>query len=169
VRSLRIVEQQFVDRMQANYTSYFNDSNADYFAWQGLSHPIVKELRLEKEKLDKELAAVVVKEVACAFTGLCDQVRSQKEVVVARIAMLLQLHQQKVAQMKENFAGGDVLMDMGENINMTMAPKNILIEGVQVDLQGDAVDHFLGHRDLLKELYAQEITPNVQLASSGGR
>ncbi|MEM6681067.1 MAG: hypothetical protein AAF607_02395 [Pseudomonadota bacterium] len=169
VRSLRIVEQQFVDRLQANYTSYFNDSSTDYYTWQALSHPLVKELRMEKEKLDAELAAIITKEVVCGFTGICDQVRGQKEAVLARIAAALQLHQRKVAEMKENFAGADMLSDMGESLNMTMAPKNVLIEGVQVELQGDAVDHFLGHRDLLKDLYMQEITPNVQLTMTDAR
>ena len=57
----------------------------------------------------------------------------------------------------------DALAELGESIDMELAPQVIEFEKKTVELTGTAREQFAQWRAFLKKIYAQESVPDVQL------
>ena len=57
----------------------------------------------------------------------------------------------------------DTLNEVGESINVDLAPRVIDFEEKTLELTGDVKQQFSQWREFLKRIYAQEMTPEKQL------
>ena len=57
----------------------------------------------------------------------------------------------------------DTLNEVGESINVDLAPRVIAFEEKTLELTGDAKQQFSQWREFLQQIYAQELTPEKQL------
>ena len=57
----------------------------------------------------------------------------------------------------------DTLNEVGESINVDLAPRVIAFEEKTLELTGDAKQQFSQWRKFLQQIYAQELTPEKQL------
>ena len=57
----------------------------------------------------------------------------------------------------------DALNELGQSLDMELAPQVIEFEKETVKLTGDAKEQFHQWREFLKKIYAQEATPDVKL------
>lgn len=164
IRTLRILEQQYTDQFQANYEAYFQDSNKDYFAWQKAAYPLIRELREEKAALDARLARLAVEIGACQLFNKCSpKLIKNRDGLIEQIAEAIREYNEKKRELKENFAGAQVLNEMGQALNFELEDRNIAIENVSVDLKGSTLDHFRSYKEFIKKLYEEDVTPDIQL------
>ena len=57
----------------------------------------------------------------------------------------------------------DTLNEVGESINVDLAPRVIAFEEKTIELTGDAKQQFSQWREFLQQIYAQEQTPDIKL------
>jgi hypothetical protein len=57
----------------------------------------------------------------------------------------------------------EALNELGQSIDMSLAPQVIAFEKESVELTGDAREQFMQWRTFLQKIYAEEMTPDVKI------
>jgi hypothetical protein len=172
VMAIRVREQLFVDSLQQNYASFSNNMDESYMKWQEASFT-EKQLR-EKAQTKSVLKAIggvllIGLAVAAAASssnnsnsyGTPDPTLASAAVAggVAGAWMLSSSFKSK----EEANLHKEAIEELGESINLDLAPQVVTFEEETVELTGNIQEQFTQWREFLKHIYEQEATPGMML------
>ncbi len=167
VKSIRVREQLFVDNLQQNYGNFSEQMDDSYLAWQEAS---ATELQLRKEARTKSAlkilggVALVAAAVAAAVNGSSSQPSIGRDVAVlaggvgGAVLISSGFKSREEAKFHQ-----EAINELGESINLEMAPQVMTYEEQSVELTGDIENQFQQWRAFLNRMYRLEATPDVQL------
>ncbi|MDD9982221.1 MAG: hypothetical protein OXU81_12825 [Gammaproteobacteria bacterium] len=165
-RAIRVREGLFMDRMQTHYEAFAQRTDASYAAWQEHS---LTEVKARNEARGKALvqgvvgAALAIGGAYAAIEGGRDHSTGQ-EVAGVGAAILGGV---LIAKSFETSAQGKVhaeaLSELGESLDLEVAPQVVELEGTTAELTGDAREQFRQWRAFLRRIYAEERTPEKTL------
>ena len=165
-RAIRVREGLFLDNMQTYYGAFAQRTDAAYAAWQEHS---LTEVKARNEARGRALvqgvlgAALAVGGVYAAVEGGRDANTGQEVAgVAAAIAGGL-----LVAKSFESSAQGKIhseaLSELGESLDVEVAPQVVELEGTTEELTGDAREQFRQWRAFLRRIYAEELAAEKTL------
>ncbi len=170
IRSIRIRDQLYVDNLQNHYEEFNNKMAQSYATWQEQSRTEV----LAKRKADQEatgkavlgflaIAAAIGLAAASGNSGHSGRsTAAGAGAVVAGVGGAVLLAD-SFRTSKESEFHRETLEELGESININLAPQVVEFEDKTKELTGDAAEQFAEWRAFLKEIYEQEKTPDKKL------
>lgn len=167
VRSIRVQEQLFVDNLQPTYSQFSNQMENSYLAWQEASFTEAQLRREARRKSALQMiggAALITAAVAMAFSGNNQNRNFGREVatVAGGVGGAVLLSSGFKSRDEARFHQS-ALNEMGESINLEMAPQVVTLEEESVELTGDIAQQFQQWRAFLNRMYELEATPDRQL------
>lgn len=167
VKSVQVREQLFVDNLQQNYRAFSQQMDSSYLAWQEAS---ATEMQLSKEAKTKSIwkmiggAVLIGAAVAAASSGSSRNSRIGRDIatVAGGIGGAVLISSGFKSREEAKFHQ-DALNELGESINLEMAPQVLTYEEESVELTGDINEQFKQWRAFLNRMYQLEVTPDVQL------
>ena len=166
IRAIRVRDGLFMDRMQTHYEGFSQRTDTSYAAWQEHS---LTEVKARNEARGKALVQGVVG-AALAVGGAIAAVKGGHNrdagTEVAGIAAAI-AGGVLIAQSFKNSAEGRVhaeaLSELGESLDVEVAPQVVELEDTTVELTGDAREQFRQWRSFLKRIYDEEGIPETAL------
>ncbi len=163
VKSIQVREQLFVDNLQQNYSAFSQQMDDSYLAWQEAS---ATEMQLRKEAKTKSIwkmiggAVLIGAAVAAATSGSSNDPRFGRDLatVAGGIGGAVLISSGFKSREEAKFHQ-EALNELGESVNLEMAPQVMTYEEESVELTGD-IDEW---RAFLNRMYQLEATPDVQL------
>lgn len=167
VKSIQIREQLFVDNLQQNYSAFSQQMDDSYLAWQEAS---ATEMQLRKEAKTKSIwkmiggAVLIGAAVAAATSGSSNDPRFARDLatVAGGVGGAVLISSGFKSREEAKFHQ-EALNELGESVNLEMAPQVMTYEEESVELTGDIDEQFRQWRDFLNRMYQLEATPDVQL------
>jgi hypothetical protein len=171
VTAIRVREQLFVDSLQQNYASFAQSMDGSYLKWQEASFT---ENQLRKEAktkgIWKAIGGVLLIGLAIAAAAASDNNSTygtpDPTLATAAIAggvagawMLSSSFKSK----EEAELHKDAIDELGESMNLELAPRVVSFEDETVELTGNIQEQFTQWREFLKRIYEQEATPSTAL------
>jgi len=170
VKAVRVRDQLFVDGLQANYSTFSSKMDDSYLMWQEQALQEVKAEQAAKEKaIGEGVAGVLLVGLAITAAVLgakSDSANAQTAGMVGATvggiagASMIQKSFQTSEEAKIH---REALNELGQSLDVELAPQVIEFEKQTVKLTGDATEQFAQWRNFLKKIYAQEATPDKQL------
>lgn len=170
VRAIRVRDQLFVDSLQDNYAAFSEQMNESYLVWQEQSLLEVKAAREANRKAWQQRIGggiLIGLAVLSAIAGAnSDSVGGSAAGTTGAIlggvagASILSESFKTSAEAKVH---RDSLNELGQSVDMALAPQVIAFEKESVELTGDAREQFSQWRAFLQKIYSEEKTPDVQL------
>ena len=170
VRAIRVRDQLFVDSLQDNYAFFNEQMNESYLMWQKQS---LLEMQAERAASQQAIGQAIG---GVLFIGLAvlaaiagansDAVGSSTAGATGAIlggmagASLITQSFKTSAEAKVH---RDSLNELGQSVDMELAPQVIAFEKESVELTGNAREQFMQWRTFLQKIYSEEMTPDVQL------
>jgi hypothetical protein len=165
VRAIRVRDQLFVDRMQSHYVEFSQKMEDSYAVWQSSSSLEVKAERAAKNKaFGQALVGVllVAGAVAAANNNNNYNPGTTAGAVAAGVGGVALLSKSfKTSQ--EAKVHREALAELGQSLDIEMAPTVVAFEESTAELTGDASEQFNQWRAFLREIYVAEAVPDVQL------
>lgn len=169
-RAIRVRDQLFVDGLQENYSSFSEQMNESYLMWQEQS---LFEVKAERAASNKVIGQRVGGALLIGLAVLSAVAGSRSNSVGGSAAGA-------TGAILGGVAGASVLSDsfktseeakvhreslneLGQSVDMALAPQVIAFEKESVELTGDAKEQFKQWRAFLQKIYAEEMTPDVQI------
>ncbi len=170
IKAIRVRDQLFIDRLQVNYSSFSSKMDDSYLIWQEQALQEVKAERKAKSKATKEAVTgifftglAIAAAVLGANSGSANaQTAGMIGATVGGIAGAA-LIRKSFQTSEEAKIHRESLNELGQSLDMELAPQMIIFEKQTVKLTGDAKQQFAQWRNFLKKIYAQEDTPDTQL------
>ena len=169
VSSIRVREQLFVDNLQQNYQSFSENMDDSYSKWQEAAFQ-EKKLRAEAKKkgLLKAIGGVVLIGLSIAAAANTDSssVVANNAAATAAVAGGIAAAWMLSGSFKSHEEAKlhqDALNELGESINLELAPRVITYEEESVELTGNINEQFAQWRAFLKRIYEQESTPDLAI------
>ncbi len=167
VKSIQVREQLFVDNLQQNYSAFSQQMDDSYLAWQQAS---ATEMQLRKEAKTKSIwkmiggAVLIGAAVAVATSGSSNDSSFGRDLatVAGGIGGAVLITGGFKSREEAKFHQ-DALNELGESVNLEMAPQVMTYEEESVELTGDIDEQFRQWRAFLNRMYQLEATPDVQL------
>ncbi|WP_292356990.1 MULTISPECIES: hypothetical protein [unclassified Methylophaga] len=167
VKSIQVREQLFVDNLQQNYSAFSQQMDDSYLAWQEAS---ATEMQLRKEAKTKSIwkmiggAVLIGAAVAAATSGSSNDPRFARDLatVAGGVGGAVLISSGFKSREEAKFHQ-EALNELGESVNLEMAPQVMTYEEESVELTGDIDEQFRQWRDFLNRMYQLEATPDVQL------
>lgn len=167
VKSIQVREQLFVDNLQQNYSAFSQQMDDSYLAWQEAS---ATEMQLRKEAKTKSIwkmiggAVLIGAAVAAATSGSSNDPRFGRDLatVAGGVGGAVLISSGFKSREEAKFHQ-EALNELGESVNLEMAPQVMTYEEESVELTGDIDEQFRQWRDFLNRMYQLEATPDVQL------
>ncbi len=171
VNAIHIREQLFIDNLQQNYSSFNNKMEDSYLKWQEASFT---EKQLREEAQTKGVlkaiggALLIGLSIAAAVSGsgsgtynAGDAAKSTAAVAggLAGVWMLSSSFQ----SFEEAKFHKESIDELGQSVNMEMAPQVVSFEEETVELTGNVKEQYDQWRAFLHRMYEQEATPTTQL------
>jgi len=169
IRAIRVRDQLFLDRMQAHYEEFDAKLDASYLVWQQQTLIEVKAARSAKRKaLTKGIlgGVLLVAGLASATEATDDPLnQSTTGFVGGTIAavgggILLASAWGDRAEMKVH---REALAELGQSIDIEVAPQVVEFEEKSAELSGDAAEQYAQWIAFLQKIYALEATPDKTL------
>lgn len=170
VRAIRVRDQLFVDSLQDNYAFFSEQMNESYLMWQKQSLlEMQAERAASKQAIGQAIGGVLFIGLAvlAAVAGAnSDSIGSSTAGATGAIlggmagASLLGQSFKTSAEAKVH---RDSLNELGQSVDMELAPRVIAFEKESVELTGNAREQFMQWRTFLQKIYFEEMTPDVQL------
>ena len=170
VRAIRVRDQLFVDSLQDNYAFFSEQMNESYLMWQKQSLlEMQAERAASKQAIGQAIGGVLFIGLAvlAAVAGAnSDSIGSSTAGATGAIlggmagASLLGQSFKTSAEAKVH---RDSLNELGQSVDMELAPRVIAFEKESVELTGNAREQFMQWRAFLQKIYSEEMTPDVQL------
>ena len=166
IRAIRVRDGLFMDRMQTHYEGFAQRTDTSYAAWQEHS---LTEVKARNKARGKALVQSVVG-AALAVGGAIAAVKgghnrdagTEIAGIAAAVAGGL-----LVAKSFQNSAEGRVhaeaLSELGESLDVEVAPQVVELEDTTVELTGDAREQFRQWRSFLRRIYDEEGVPETAL------
>lgn len=170
IKALRIRDQLFIDSMQANYTAFSDQMDESYSMWQEQSLiEIQAERAADRATWGKALGGAVLIGLA-VLSGVAGANSDSSGGTAAGATGAILGGMMGTQMIKESFKTSeeaemhrDAINELGQSLDMELAPQVIAFEKETIELTGDAKEQFDQWRDFLQKIYAQEMTPDVQL------
>ncbi len=170
IKALRVRDQLFIDSMQANYTAFSDQMDESYKMWQEQSLIEVQaERAADRATWGKALGGAlliglaVLSGVAGANSDSSGGTAAGATGAILGGMVGTKMIQESFKTSEEAEMHRDAINELGQSLDMELAPQVIAFEEETVELTGDAKEQFNQWRDFLQEIYAQEMTPDVQL------
>jgi len=168
VKAIRIREQLFVDNLQQNYVSFSQNMDSSYLRWQEASFT-ERQLREEAESdsLMQTIGGIVLIGLAIAAAANSDgdsfgDAAATAGAVAGGIGGAILISNGFDSREEAKFHQ-DAINEIGESINLELAPQVISMEDETVELTGNIQEQFTQWRAFLKRIYEQESTPEIAL------
>ena len=169
VITIRVREQLFVDSLQQNYASFSQNMGDSYLRWQEASFTETQ-LRKEAEtkSVMKAIGGVLLIGLAIAAAVASGDNSSfgtpdpglATAAIVGGVAGAWMLSSSFKSKEEAEFHKG-AIDELGESINIEMAPRVVSFEDETVELTGNIQEQFTQWREFLKRIYEQETTPDT--------
>lgn len=166
IRAIRVRDGLFMDRMQTHYEGFTQRTDASYAAWQEHS---LTEVKARNEARGKALVQGVLG-AALAVGGAVAAVKgghnSDAGAEVAGIAAAIAggvLISKSFQTSAEGKVHAEALSELGESLDVEVAPQVVELEDTTVELTGDAREQFRQWRSFLKRIYDEEGIPQTAL------
>ena len=169
VTAIRVREQLFVDSLQQNYASFSQSMDDSYLRWQEASFTETQ-LRKEAEtkSVMKAIGGVLLIGLAIAAAASSGNNSSfgtpdpglATAAIVGGVAGAWMLSSSFKSKEEAEFHKG-AIDELGESINIEMAPRVVSFEDETVELTGNIQEQFTQWREFLKRIYEQEATPDT--------
>ena len=165
-RAIRIREGLFMDRMQTHYAAFAQRTDAGYTAWQEHSLTEVKARNAARGKALVQGvvgAALAVGGAYAAIKGGRDYNPGQEVAGVTAAIVGGVLIAKSFETSSEGRVHAEALSELGESLNVDVAPQVVELEGTTAELTGDAREQFRQWRAFLRRIHAEERTPERTL------
>lgn len=170
VKAIRVRDQLFIDNLQNNYAAFSAKMNDSYLMWQEQSLLEIKAKRAANYKAIAQAvggAALIGLGVLAAVAGgssnsVAAQTAGTAGLLVGGIGGAA-LVAQSFRSSEEANVHRDTLNELGQSVDMEMAPKVIAFNKESVELTGNAREQFMQWRNFLQKIYSEEKTPDIQL------
>jgi hypothetical protein len=169
-RAIRVRDQLFVDGLQDNYRAFSADMQDSYLIWQEQSL-LEQEARREANEKAAGQAALGVLAIGLSVLAVVAGARSNStagSTAAATGAVVggvvgAKLLTDSFQTSEEAKVHREALEELGQSIDIDLAPRVIAFEQETVELTGTAKEQFAQWRAFLQEIFEQEKTPQVQL------
>ncbi|MCY3768752.1 MAG: hypothetical protein OXG56_05230 [Gammaproteobacteria bacterium] len=162
-KAIRTLDGLFMDKMQANYDGFVQATNPSYFAWQEHSMSSAKAMRKAKKKATVQAIVggllLIGSAVAASET---DSTAGNVAAIGAAAGGLVMLEKSFSAKEEGKYHKG-VLDELGQTVDIDVAEQVVQVEDTTVILKGDIKEQYLQWRNLLREIYRLEETPDILL------
>ena len=158
-RAIRVREGLFLDNMQTHYAAFAQRTGASYAAWQEHS---LTEVKARNEARGKALvqgvlgAALAVGGAYTAIKGNRDYNPGQEVAGVTAAIVGGVLIAKSFQSSSEGKVHAAALSELGESLDVEVAPQVVEIEGTTAELTGDAREQFRQWRAFLRRIHAAE-------------
>lgn len=158
-RAIRVREGLFLDNMQTHYAAFAQRTDASYAAWQEHS---LTEVKARNEARGKALvqgvlgAALAVGGAYTAIKGNRDYKPGQEVAGVTAAIVGGVLIAKSFQSSSEGKVHAAALSELGESLDVEVAPQVVELEGATAELTGDAREQFRQWRSFLRRIYAEE-------------
>ena len=163
VRSIRVHDQLFVDRLQVHYQDFNDKMDDSYRVWQEQSLQDTKAEREARNKaqMRKFLGGVLI---GLAALGAANADTSESAVASATaLAGGLYALNSGFQYSNEARVHREALNELGSSIDVTLAPQVVNFENESTELFGDAQLQYEQWIGFLRKMYELEATPQVQI------
>jgi hypothetical protein len=170
VRAIRVRDQLFIDSLQDNYAAFSEQMNESYLMWQEQS---LLETRAERIAGRKAIAQAVGGALLVGLAVFSAVAGSRSNSTAGSSAGATGAILGGMAGgtlISESFRTSDeakvhreALNELGNSVDMAMAPQVIAFEKESVKLTGDAKQQFTQWRAFLQKIYNEEKTPDIQI------
>jgi len=170
VKSIRVRDQLFVDRLQSSYEMFDDKMETSYLIWQEQALQETKAERKAKIKAVGEaflgILAITAAVAAATYSAKSDNYGGSTAgatgAVVAGAAGVALL-QKSFQTSEEAKVHREALEELGQSLDVELAPQVVEFEEKTEKLTGDAKEQFAQWRTFLKKIYEHEATPDVKL------
>lgn len=163
IKPIRVRHQLFIDRMQTHYADFDQKLDESYLTWQQQSLVEVKAARKAKRKAITQGILggflLVAGAVAAAETdSTAGEVAAVGAIGAGAVVLGQSFHTR--AEMKVH---REALAELGQSIDIEIAPQVVEYENETAKLTGDAAQQYAQWIAFLKNIYELEATPAKQL------
>ena len=170
VQAIRVRDQLFIDGVQENYTAFSQQMDESYLMWQEQSlFEIQAQRAADQSTIGNAVGGVlfiglaVLSAVAGANSDSVGSTSAGATGAILGGMMGASLLANSFKTSDEAEVHREALNELGQSVNMEFAPQVIAFEKQSVELHGDAKEQFGQWRDFLQRIYAEEMTPDIQL------
>lgn len=163
-RAIRILDGQYMDKVQDHYDDFVVKTAPSYVSWQEHSMASAKAQREAKAKSAMQAigAALLLFGAAAAADNSSNDSATNAAIAGAAVGGVM-LMQKSFASNAEGKYHRDNLMELGSSMNLEVAPQVVQFENETFVLQGDLKSQLRQWQTFLKSFYELEATPSVQL------
>ena len=168
-RAIRVQDGLFMDGLQAHHAAFVQRTDESYAAWQRHAMPEAKARReAERAAFWKKAAGIGLTALGAAAVigGVVANSPAGNAATLGGLASVVGgvvLLEQGFKDSAEGAVHADALSELGESLNVEVAPQVIELEGKTAELTGDANEQFRQWRAFLRKLYAEEGIPDTKL------
>lgn len=175
VRAIRIRDQLFVDKLQTEYQGFNQKFEKSHSVWQ---EQVLVEAKARSDARKKAAgqavgAAILIGLAVAAGKSVDREMNSSTydptaatlgayAAVGAGIGAIGMIGN-SVQSVKEAEMHNDLIKELGQSVDMEVAPQVVAFEESQAELVGTASEQFTQWRAFLKKIYELEQTPDRQL------
>jgi hypothetical protein len=157
VRQLRERDHVFVDTLQSYYAGFSDDMYGPYQEWRRLSYQEVvayQELKRESQRQLIAGGAAILAGIAASTSGGDRATRAAGNVAVIGGGYLLKAGLESRAEAQIHV---QALEEVGQSLEAEITPQVIELEDRTVMISGSVEDQYAQWRDVLAEIYRNEI------------
>jgi hypothetical protein len=170
VQAIRVRDQLFIDGLQDNYAEFSEQMKESYLMWQKQS---LFEMQAKREATRKAIGQaaggvlLIGLAVLSAIAGknsdsMGGSTAGTTGAILGGMAGT-SLISQSFKTSAEAKVHRDSLNELGQSVDLEMAPRVVAFEKETVELTGDAREQYQQWRSFLQKIYVEEMTPDVQL------
>ena len=163
-RAIRVLDGQYMEKVQDHYDQFVAETNPSYVAWQEHSMSSAKAEREAKSKAGLQALGglLLLVGAAAAADNSSDDTLTNAAVAGAAVGGIMLMQDSFASNAEGKYHRGN-LMELGSSLNLEVAPQVVQIEDTTYTMQGDLKAQLRQWRTFLKQFYALEATPDVQL------
>jgi hypothetical protein len=165
VRAIRVRDQLFVDNLQDNYAGFFQEMNESYLMWQEQSLLETEAERAARRKsLGQAIGGVLLVGLAVLSAVAGSRSNSTGGSAAGATGAILggvagaSMISGSFKTSEEAKIHREALGELGQSVDMALAPQVIAFEKENVELTGTAKEQFGQWRAFLQKMYAEEMT-----------
>ncbi len=169
IRAIRVRDQLFIDNLQTHYQKFESKMNESYAVWQEQS---LKEAKAAREA-EMEAAGEAVLGILAIGLGILAIAASSDNsgyynptpalAGIGAATVGASMLAESFRTSKEAEVYRDALSELGQSVDLELAPQVIEFEKKTVELTGNAAEQFSQWRRFLKKIYEAQDTPDVRL------
>ena len=172
---IRVKDQMFLDSAQADYLSFKQEMDTNYFSWQRQAFVESKAAREAQAKSNAKTvlgalaiiggAAMVASadsydnDTSASADSYDTSVLAGAAVATAGVVAVFA----GIENSKEAKQHKESLNELGKSLNIELAPRVMKLENQEVELEGTLEEQYVKWRSFLKALYVLEATPERTL------